>query len=151
MGLMQRVADEAMAALSGAEGVLVGLSHDNDSLTFVCGSGYLQKQIGGTVPLDGSLSGLALRTGETLRCDDVNADPRVHLELSRAYGVGSSICVPLRRAGETVGVLNVGSTRANAFNDRDVAILTKLAQFISVVIAAATELQRSHESPAVIV
>ena len=140
MGLMQRVADEAMAALSGAEGVLVGLSHDDDSLTFVCGSGYLQKQIGGTVPLDGSLSGLALRTGETLRCDDVNADPRVHLELSRAYGVGSSICVPLRRAGETVGVLNVASTRAHAFNDRDVAILTKLAQFISVVIAAATEL-----------
>jgi EAL domain-containing protein (putative c-di-GMP-specific phosphodiesterase class I) len=48
--------------------------------------------------------------------------------------------VPLWRGNQTVGVFSVTSSRTRAFDDRDVATLTTLAQFISVVIAAAVDL-----------
>ena len=138
--LMQRVADEAMTLLESADGVFVGLANDAAWLTLECCSGYLKEQIGGRIPLDGSLSGLAFRTGETLRCDDAESDSRVELDLCHGFHVVSAVCVPLWRGKETVGVFSVTSSRTRAFDDRDVATLTTLAQFISVVIAAAVDL-----------
>jgi len=140
MGLMQRVAEEATAVVGGAEGALIGLVREDATLTFVCGTGYLASQVGGKVPLDGSLSGLAVRTRATLRCNDAESDPRVHLDLCQAYRVVSSVCVPLRRGRDALGVLNVSSSRAHAFDDADVATLTKFAEFASVVVAAAADL-----------
>lgn len=89
---MQRVADEAMTLIGGAEGVLIGLVRD-DCLAFECGAGYLEEQIGSRAPMDGSLSGLAIRRGETLRCDDAESDSRVELDLCHAFRVVSTICV----------------------------------------------------------
>ena len=120
VALMQRVADEAMTLVEGAEGVLIGLVRD-EWLTFECGAGYLEEQIGNRAPMDGSLSGLAIKIGETLRCDDAESDSRVELDLCHAFRVVSTICVPLRRGDQAVGVLSVSSSRPQAFDDRDVA------------------------------
>lgn len=139
VALMQRVADEAMTLIEGAEGVLVGLVRD-DWLTFECAAGYLEEQIGKRAPMDGSLSGLAIRMCETLRCDDAESDSRVELDLCHAFRVVSTICVPLVRSHHAVGILSVSSSRPHAFDDRDVATLTSLAEFVSVVIAAASDL-----------
>lgn len=139
VSLMQRVADEAMTLIAGAEGVLIGLVR-NEWLTFECGAGYLEEQIGERAPLHGSLSGLAIKTGETLRCDHAESDARVELDLCHAFRVVSTVCVPLRRGNEAVGILSVSSSRPQAFDDRDVATLTSLAEFVSVVIAAACDL-----------
>lgn len=139
VSLMQRVADEAMALVAGAEGVLIGLVHD-EWLTFECAAGYLEEQVGQRAPLQGSLSGLAIRTDETLRCDDAESDSRVELDLCHAFRVVSTVCVPLRRGNQAVGILSVSSSRPRAFDDRDVATLTSLAEFVSVVIAAACDL-----------
>jgi EAL domain-containing protein (putative c-di-GMP-specific phosphodiesterase class I) len=55
------------------------------------------------------------------------------------------MCVPLRRSHDTLGVLAVNAKRARAFNDGDVAILTRLAEFVSVVIGSACDLDRVHK------
>jgi EAL domain-containing protein (putative c-di-GMP-specific phosphodiesterase class I) len=55
------------------------------------------------------------------------------------------MCVPLRRSNDTLGVLAVNAKRARAFNDADVAILTRLAEFVSVVIGSACDLDRVHK------
>ena len=52
----------------------------------------------------------------------------------------SMVCVPLHRAEETVGVLCVTSSRPWAFDECDVAVFTRLAEFISAAIAVAVEL-----------
>ena len=141
--LVQRVSDEALSLLEGADGVLVWLSHDPGRLTLVCCSGHLEDRIGDTLPMEGNLVGLVLKTGETLRCDDAESDPRVDLDFCQAFHVVSSVCVPLRRGSETVGVLSVTSSRKRTFDDRDVATLTSLAEFIGVVITAAADLAES--------
>lgn len=63
--LMQRIADQALAMIDSADGVLVGLVVDRRSLRYVCGSGYLNSFVGEPLLLDGSLSGQAIRTGTT--------------------------------------------------------------------------------------
>ena len=138
--LTQRVADEAMTLVAAADGVLVGFVHDPLWLTFDCGAGQLDSQIGNRIPLDGSLSGLAFRRGETLHSDDAESDSRVEPNVRKAAGVQSLVCVPLWRHAQTAGVLCVTSSRPRAFNDRDIATLTSLADFISVVITVAVDL-----------
>jgi EAL domain-containing protein (putative c-di-GMP-specific phosphodiesterase class I) len=138
--LMQRVADEAMSLVKSVEGAAVGLVHDPAWLTFECATGHLKEEVGYQVPVEGSLAGLAFKTGETLRCDDAENDPRVALETCRMLHIVSLVCVPLWRGNQTVGVLEVISSQPRAFDDRSVATLTRLAEFISVVIAAAVDL-----------
>jgi EAL domain-containing protein (putative c-di-GMP-specific phosphodiesterase class I) len=48
----------------------------------------------------------------------------------------------LSRLNQTLGVLAVNATQANAFTDDDVAILTQLADFVSVAIGSACDLSR---------
>src|SRR5438445_3229240 len=66
--LMQRVADQTLELVAGADGVAVGLSHGNE-VTYICGAGRLRDAVGTTVALEGSLSGLVIRTGQLVRSD----------------------------------------------------------------------------------
>ena len=64
----------------------------------------------------------------------------VDFDFARVTNVRSLVCVPLWRRNQTVGVLCVTSGQPGAFDDRDLATLTSLAEFISVVIAVAFDL-----------
>ncbi len=137
--LMQRVADQALAMIGPADGVLVGLVIDPNSLRYVCGAGYLHHFVGEPLALEGSLSGEAIRTGRTLLSGDTETDSRVNRHATRAFNVRSSVCVPLGGDGQPVGILNVSSATPNAFDEHDVQLLSGLADFISSVIGAAAE------------
>lgn len=138
--LMQRVADQLVAMIDAADGALVGLLIDPDAIRYVCGAGHLSRFVGEPLALEGSLSGQAIRTGRTLITDDTESDGRVNRQATRSFNVRSSVCVPLGRGEQPVGILNVSSTRMRAFDDHDVALLSGLADFISTVIGTATDL-----------
>jgi EAL domain-containing protein (putative c-di-GMP-specific phosphodiesterase class I) len=141
MRLMQRVTDRTVELIAAADGVMVGLA-DGYGVTYVCGAGHRVSHLGTRVDLDSSLSGLAVRTGLLQRSDDTAADPRVDSAACRQLSVASLVCVPLRRKDETLGVLAVNAKRPHAFDDDDVATLTQLADFVSVVIGSAVDLSR---------
>jgi EAL domain-containing protein (putative c-di-GMP-specific phosphodiesterase class I) len=137
--LMQRVADQARSMIGGAEGALVGLLIGEETLRYVCGSGNLTKFVGEPLKLEGSLSGRAIRDNATLITDDTESDPRVNRSATRSFNVRSSICVPLGRGGEPVGIINVSASAPKAFDEHDVALLSSLADFMSTVIGAASD------------
>lgn len=140
--IMQRVADQTCAFIHGAEGVLIALWDEGDALTYVCGSGYLQPHAGLKLDVSYSLAGYALRTGAILRSDDTRCDPRVDAQESRRLGVLSTLCIPLERGRRTFGVMSVSSSRTSAFDVADELILRDLADFVGVVVAAASDLDR---------
>jgi GAF domain-containing protein len=125
--LMQRVADQALELIPGADGVFIGL-RDGDGIAYVCGAGHLARYVGTRIVIDGSLSGLAIQTGQALRSDDTRLDSRVDPESCRRLGVLSSVCVPVCRANERLGVVNVSSSEANSFSDDDVEPSERFAQ-----------------------
>ena len=138
--LMQRVGDQLVAMVDVADGAIIGLQIDDSQLRFVSGSGYLAPHVGGAVPMKGSLCGKTIRTGETQVTDDTEADGRVHRASTRAFGVGSAVCVPVGRGEKAIGLLAVCSRRPHAFGSADLELLSGLADFISTAIGAATDL-----------
>lgn len=145
MRVMQRVVDEALALVPAGTGAVVQLLR-GDTLTYVCCAGSLLPSTGLQVRVDESFSGSVVRTGSTLRCDDTSLDERVDRAACARTGARSVVCVPLRREGRTVGVFMVMSTLVSAFHDDDVATLTHLADFVSLLVTASEDLNRVLEA-----
>ena len=76
-------------------------------------------------PRSQGLCGAAAERGETVVVGDVTNDPRY---LTTFGTTRSEIVVPIVRAGNVVGVLDVESEKPNAFDDDDRARLEAAAQ-----------------------
>ncbi|MDT4944955.1 MAG: hypothetical protein QOH14_1688, partial [Pseudonocardiales bacterium] len=140
--VMRRVVEQALQLIPSAEGAVVELA-SGGALTIVCAAGSLHASTDTRVPLRGSLAGLALSSGRTVRCDDAATDDRVHTATCERVGAISILCVPLWRDGRTVGVLTLTSSSSYAFADDDVALIARVAQFTSDAIAAWADVARS--------
>jgi len=70
------------------------------------------------------ITGWVARTGKPARVGDVTQDPRY---VMARRGVRSELAVPLEVNGETRGVLNMDSDRADAFTTEDQELLQELA------------------------
>jgi signal transduction histidine kinase len=70
------------------------------------------------------ITGWVARTGKPARVGDVTQDPRY---VMARRSVRSELAVPLEVNGETRGVLNMDSDRANAFTTEDQELLQELA------------------------
>ncbi len=76
--------------------------------------------------LDGpSLSAAAARSGEIIYAPDVTADPRY---VMGKVGTQSELVIPLKVAGHVLGVLDLQSTRRDAFSERDRRLLSAYAE-----------------------
>jgi EAL domain-containing protein (putative c-di-GMP-specific phosphodiesterase class I) len=139
--LMQRIADQALELVGGAEGALVGW-RDSRHITYVCGSGYLSGVVGVRTALDSSIGGASIRSGQVLRCDDTETDPRADREVCRRLGTRSTVCLPLARGTEIFGILAVGGRRPFTFDDDDVADLEDMAELISTTVGIADDCSR---------
>ncbi len=75
-------------------------------------------------------SGMCVRKGRILVCDDTETDPRVDRAACLRLGVRSIIAVPLLDQGKAVGILEVFSGTAHAFDDNDIRHVDRLAKMI---------------------
>ena len=82
--VLAAVVQEA-SRLTGAEAAVVEIP-DGDELVYRAASGTAEAFVGLRLPSATAISGLALRTGETLVCDDSETDERVDLEACRRVG-----------------------------------------------------------------
>ena len=138
--MMERVLAGALVLVPAADGAVIGLCTNMDSLVFAAAMGKLVDSVGSVLSLDSSLSGVAIKSGVTQRCHYAPTDKRVDVVLAAEIGILSMICVPLSRGTDRVGVLILTSSRASAFNAADEWSLAGLAHFVSSVIDAAMEL-----------
>ena len=137
--LMSRVVRGALTFVPQAEGAVVELVDAQGLLTYVSAAGSLEPYVGTCLRLDGSLSGRAMATRSTLRCDNAETDGRVDHRACREMGIASMVCVPLVHGRESVGVLKVCSSRTAAFGEADAAALSELAGFVSAVVKSASD------------
>lgn len=142
--VMQRIVEQAVQLIGGAHGAAVELLVDGE-LRYVCVAGSLADFVGLRLATTSSLSGLAVTTGITQICGDSEQDPRVDRNACRSVGSRSMVCVPLRRGEVPVGVLKVSAPTVDAFDDRDVAMLGRMARFVTTTITASHELSDAAE------
>jgi PAS domain S-box-containing protein len=72
--------------------------------------------------------------GETLLANDVDAEPRYVNLYPDILPTESELSVPLRVAGEIIGVLDVQSPQRDAFDDNDVMVIETLADQVAIAI-----------------
>jgi hypothetical protein len=127
---------ERAQTLTGASGSAIGLRWGQE---VVCSAraGRTAPDLGVRLRTDSGLSGECLRTGQILRCDDVDDHPSVDRNVSRHLGVRSILVAPLQHFRKTLGIFEVLSTEIFAFDDLAVANLQMLAGFMVAAIARA--------------
>jgi PAS domain S-box-containing protein len=129
--LTARIAEMAQRLLAGDGGTFQVLENGSLRVRSVCG--IATNRVGAILPLAGSLSGLALQAQQTVRCDDVETDPRVHLP-DPPPDWKSIIVGPLRRGQETLGAITVMSRQRAWFTKADEAALELLAESLAAVL-----------------
>src|SRR3954466_9122246 len=125
---------------TGASGAAIALS-EGDQSEMVCRacSGPSAPDVGAHLRLEGTFTGMAVQSGQALRCDDSDTDKRVDAAACRALGTRSIVVVPIRDADTEVisGVLAVFAGGKNSFNDLHVAVLRTMAREVAAAVQKA--------------
>lgn len=140
-GALRLLAERAQT-LVRASGAAIALA-EADPNFMVCraSSGRDAPPVGARLQIGSGFSGECVKTGTLLRCDDTDIDTRVDRESCRALGIRSMVAVPVRVGRKSIGILEVFSSRANAFSQADGAVLQRLADTVLTAVnrAARTE------------
>lgn len=122
-------------AFTNASGVAIALSEGNaDEIVCRARSGASAPDIGASLRVDGTFTGLCIQTGKELRCDDCETDTRVDTAAIRALGIRSMVVTPIREDSRVVGVLAAFAPTPHAFTITHVAVLKTMADQISALL-----------------
>lgn len=142
--LMKLIVDRARD-LTGAESAMVGLV-DGDDFVVRAINGTASSKTGVRIKIAESLSGKSIQSGQVLKCDDAEIDPRVDKAAARQLAARSVISAPLIHDKKTVGVLNVIHSSKAAFDDFDVYSLQLIAGFLAAAMSHAAEFEAKQAS-----
>src|SRR5581483_739407 len=115
---MTRASGAAIALSEGTEMVCRAFSGDAPPIgaRFQVGSGF---------------SGECVRTGRLQHCEDAETDPIVDRESCRQLGIRSMIAAPVLSQDRVVGLLEIFSPHAYAFEETDAAALRRLSDIVA--------------------
>jgi two-component system cell cycle sensor histidine kinase/response regulator CckA len=144
--MVMRFVSERSRALTGADTGIVAIAGDG-GLIVRAAAGPTSTRVGSRVDASARLCGRCLLEGRALVCTDTELDERVDVETCRRLNVRSIVVVPLLQAGETVGVLQVSSSRPGTFGAREIELLDMMAGFVSAALvhAGARDALRTQE------
>ncbi|WP_110885341.1 EAL domain-containing protein [Deinococcus yavapaiensis] len=130
-----RAVTEAVARTFGYTQISIYFIHEDDLV--------LQHQVGydqvvSSVPLSKGVMGRVATTGRAELIDDVRSEPRF---IGAVEDIASEVCVPLRRHGQVLGVLNVESRGGVSLTGNDL----RLAQTVAGYIETTLELSSLHD------
>jgi len=140
---LQLLAERAQY-ITGASGAAIALRNGTE---IICraSAGPSAPELGAHLQIDSGLSGESIRTREILRCDDAETDTRVNRESCRALGISSVVVMPLVNEDEVNGVFELFSGRPNAFEERDIVALQRLAEMIQIAVQHSEAAKRAQK------
>jgi diguanylate cyclase (GGDEF)-like protein len=116
-------------------------------LSVAAGEGADRARMGATVRPGEGIAGWVAREGKPVIVEDAANDPR-WCGLEQAYGVSarSVLCVPLETRGRVLGVIEVVNKKGGeAFSQRDLSLVTRLAGFAAIAIENARLYQQTKQ------
>jgi putative methionine-R-sulfoxide reductase with GAF domain len=140
---LQLLAERAQY-ITGASGVAIAL---REGAHMICraSAGASTPQLGAFLQVNSGLSGESVRTQQILRCDDAETDTRVNRESCRTLGIASVVVMPLMREQEIIGVFELFSSKAYAFEERDIIALQRIAEMIQTALEQAEAVRQAQK------
>jgi signal transduction histidine kinase len=121
---LQLIVSEAVRLVRASSGSVVLINPTTDFLEIHASQNLPSAATRLKLRVGEGITGWVARNGKPALVGDVTQDPRY---VMARRGVRSELAVPLEVNGETRGVLNVDSDRAEAFTTEDQALLQELA------------------------
>src|SRR5271169_6094673 len=147
---LQLLAERAQY-ITGASSAAIALRRDqhNDMLCRAS-VGSNAPELGALLSMEYGVSGESVRTHKALRCDDTERDPRVNREGCRQLGIASVVVMPIVSEQQVLGVFELFSGKAHAFEERDLSALQRLSEMVETAVkhAVATQTLPAAEEPA---
>ncbi len=113
--------------ITGATGAALALLQGEE---MVCraSAGSCAPGGGARLQVGSGLTGESIARRQLLRCDNAETDGRVNLDTCRELGIASIVVLPLiSRSGRVLGLFELFSDHADAFEERDLSALERMA------------------------
>jgi diguanylate cyclase (GGDEF)-like protein/PAS domain S-box-containing protein len=141
---LEKILRQAARLVNTEHAYLYSLDREANRLVATLVTGMFEPDAGFSVQLGQGLGGRVWETGEALLVADYHAWAGRAAHYTRTgtrAALRSAVGVPLKQRGQVIGVLGLAQTRANAFDQSTVALLTDFAEIASL----ALENSRSSE------
>lgn len=141
------ILSSALELLGGNEGSIMLLDPDAKELEVVSYQGPpIDPLINGRTPLGESIAGIVAQQREPMLIQDYDA-PNMGVQHHPERGIHSSMCVPLIRYEDLVGVLNLNETEGRRrFNEEDLRALGFFAEHAAIAIGNAKLFEQERET-----
>jgi putative methionine-R-sulfoxide reductase with GAF domain len=126
---LQLLVDRAQY-ITGASGTAIALLENSSKMVCRASCGASAPAIGTLLQMDSGLTGESVRQKKLMRCDDVETDLRVNRESCRALRIMSVVVLPLLKEEQVVGLFELLSDKAYAFEERDMNAVERLGEMI---------------------
>jgi formate hydrogenlyase transcriptional activator len=103
--------------------------------------GVVEEIPGESCPLDGSYTGLVVRSAEPVYVPHVQRGGPPPSEILSAHGIRSFCGVPLTTPRRTLGTLHFGSPVEDAYSSDDIEFMSRVARLVAVAVENATVLE----------
>lgn len=120
---------EQACIATGASGAAIALVRE-EKIVCLASTGSSAPDIGVCLDPHNGLSGSCVQTRQLQRCSDTETDPRVDSQACQRLGVRSIVVLPLMDGNELFGIVEILSSRPNAFDQRDLDTLKALTNRI---------------------
>jgi len=130
---------ERVTEIARATGAAIGIL-DGRKVRYKAASGLMTLPTGTDVPMEKALCVACLRTGQVIRCADVNAEFLLDIEECHHRGIQSMIAVPVYYDGGIAGGLELYYGDTQAFTEQDVHTCQLMAGLITEALARDEEL-----------
>ena len=138
---LQLLATRAQVLVRASGAAIALAATDPNFMLCRASAGPDSPPVGAKLQIGSGFSGECVRSGKLLRCDDTENDPRVDRDTCRALGLRSMLAAPIRMGQKVIGLLEVFSTKPNAFTEHDTTILQRLAGTILAALNRAARAQ----------
>jgi GAF domain-containing protein len=130
---------ERVASITRASGAGIGIL-DRKKVRYRAGVGDLALPTGTDVAMEKALCVACIRTGQVIRCADVNPEFLLDAEECQRRGIASIIAVPVYHDGGIAGGLEVYYPNTQAFTEQDVHSCQLMAGLVTEALARDEEL-----------
>ncbi len=130
---------ERVTEIAKAGGAAIGFL-DGNNVRYRGVAGSMTLPAGTEVPLDKAISVATIKTGQVIRCADVNPEFLFDPEECRRRGIQALIAVPIFHEGGIAGALELYFATTQAFTEQDVNTCQLMAGLITEALARDEEL-----------
>jgi len=125
--------------IANAGGAAIGIL-EGKKVSYHTVAGQMTLPEGTQVAMEKALCVASLRTGQVIRCSDVNAEFLLDVEECQRRGIQSMIAVPVYHEAETAGGLELYYSTAQAFTEQDVHTCQLMAGLVTEALSRSQEL-----------